>query len=61
VISHQTTVHLQQHTLAELVPGPSCVCTGTASFKMKIIEKINANIKDGKTFFSFEFFPPSEC
>lgn len=25
---------------------------------MKIIEKINANIKDGKTFFSFEFFPP---
>jgi len=27
--------------------------------KMKIIDKINASIKDGKTFFSFEFFPPS--
>jgi hypothetical protein len=27
---------------------------------MKIIDKINANIKEGKTFFSFEFFPPSE-
>lgn len=27
---------------------------------MKIIDKINQNIKDGKTFFSFEFFPPSE-
>lgn len=26
---------------------------------MKIIDKINASIKDGKTFFSFEFFPPS--
>jgi methylenetetrahydrofolate reductase (NADPH) len=25
---------------------------------MKIIDKINASIKDGKTFFSFEFFPP---
>lgn len=28
---------------------------------MKIIDKINASIKEGKTFFSFEFFPPSEC
>lgn len=25
---------------------------------MKIIDKINANLKDGKTFFSFEYFPP---
>jgi hypothetical protein len=25
---------------------------------MKIVDKINANIKEGKTFFSFEYFPP---
>eukprot|EP00878_Enallax_costatus_P001814 GHUV01001972.1.p1 GENE.GHUV01001972.1~~GHUV01001972.1.p1 ORF type:complete len:597 (+),score=135.37 GHUV01001972.1:253-2043(+) len=25
---------------------------------MKIVEKINANIQEGKTFFSFEYFPP---
>lgn len=25
---------------------------------MKIIDKINKSIADGKTFFSFEFFPP---
>lgn len=28
---------------------------------MKIIDKINANVKEGKTFFSFEFFPPRAC
>ncbi len=25
---------------------------------MKIIDKMNASIKEGKPFFSFEFFPP---
>jgi methylenetetrahydrofolate reductase (NADPH) len=25
---------------------------------MKVIDKINERIADGKTFFSFEFFPP---
>eukprot|EP00882_Tetradesmus_deserticola_P021502 GHRQ01023275.1.p2 GENE.GHRQ01023275.1~~GHRQ01023275.1.p2 ORF type:complete len:259 (+),score=110.45 GHRQ01023275.1:82-777(+) len=25
---------------------------------MKIVDKINANIQEGKTFFSFEYFPP---
>jgi hypothetical protein len=25
---------------------------------MKIIEKVNQKIKEGRTFFSFEFFPP---
>jgi 5,10-methylenetetrahydrofolate reductase len=25
---------------------------------MKIIDKIQERVKDGKTFFSFEFFPP---
>lgn len=27
---------------------------------MKIIDKINASQKEGRTFFSFEFFPPRE-
>lgn len=25
---------------------------------MKIVDKINTNVKEGKTFFSFEYFPP---
>ena len=25
---------------------------------MKIIDKMNASIKEGRPFFSFEFFPP---
>lgn len=25
---------------------------------MKIVDKMNESIKAGKTFFSFEFFPP---
>ncbi len=25
---------------------------------MKVIDKMNASIKEGKPFFSFEFFPP---
>lgn len=25
---------------------------------MKIIDKINQKLKEGKTFYSFEFFPP---
>lgn len=25
---------------------------------MKVIDKINQHIQDGKTFYSFEFFPP---
>ena len=25
---------------------------------MKVVDKMSASIREGKTFFSFEFFPP---
>jgi hypothetical protein len=60
-VFHRSRRRLNKHTLffvPPFFPHPSSHTRPSPLDKMKVVDKMKASMADGKTFFSFEYFPP---